>query len=77
MGELITSHKRLAKDPDLKEVWKTGFGKEWVNLAQGDKRTGTIGTNTFKIIRPDQVLLITNDRVVTYANIIVDYRPQK
>ena len=26
-GELITSYKRLAKDPDLKEVWKTGFGK--------------------------------------------------
>ena len=29
------------------------------------------------ILRPDQVLLISNDRVVTYANIIVDYRPQK
>ena len=46
-------------------------------MAQGDKRIGAIGTNTFKILCPDQVLLIPNDRVVTYANIIVDYRPQK
>ena len=67
----------MAKDPDLKEVRKTGFGKEWGSLAQRDKRTGAIGTNTFKRLRPDQVLLIPNYCVVTYANIIVDYRPQK
>ena len=67
----------MAKDSYLKEVWETGFGKEWGNLAQGDKRTGAIGTNTFMILLPDQVLLIPNDRVVTYTNIIVDYRPQK
>ena len=29
------------------------------------------------ILLPDQVLFIQNDRVVTYANITVDYRPQK
>ena len=46
-------------------------------MDQGDKRTGAIGTNTFKILFPDQVLLIPNDRVVTYAKIVVDYRPQK
>ena len=28
-------------------------------------------------MRPEQVLLIPNDCVVTYANIVVDYRPQK
>ena len=67
----------MAKDPDLKEVWETGFGNEWGSLAQGDKRTGSIGTNTFMIPRPDQVLLIPNDHVVTYANITVEYRPQK
>ena len=76
-GELITSYKRLSKDPELRELWETGFGKEWGSLAQGDKRTGAKGTETFKILRPEQVLLITNDRVVTYANIVVDYRPQK
>ena len=46
-------------------------------MDQGDKRTGAIGTNTFKILRPDQVILIPNDCVVTYYNIVVDYRPQK
>ena len=46
-------------------------------MAQGDKRTGEIGTNTFKILCPDQVLIIPNDRVVTYSNIVVDYRSQK
>ena len=29
------------------------------------------------ILRPYQVLLVPNYRVVTYANIIVDYRPHK
>ena len=28
-------------------------------------------------MRPEQVLLIPNDRVITYYNIVVDYRPQK
>ena len=46
-------------------------------MAQGDTRTGAKGTETFKILRPEQVLLIPNDRVVTYAKIVVDYRPQK
>ena len=76
-GELITSYKRLSEDPELREVWGTGFGKEWGSLAQGDTRTGAKVTDTFKILRPEQVLLIPNDRVATYANIVVDYRPQK
>ena len=38
---------------------------------------GEIVTNIFMILRPDQVLLIPNDCVVTYANIIVDYIPHK
>ena len=43
----------------------------------GDKQTGAKGTNTLIILRPDEVHMIPNDRVVTYANIVVDYRPQK
>ena len=65
------------KEPELREVRETGFGKEWGSLYQGNKRTGAKGTDTFKILRPEQVLLIPNYRVVTYANIVVDYRPQK
>ena len=75
--ELIMSYKKLSKDPELREVSETGFVKEWGSLAQGDTRTGGKGTGTFKILRPEQVLLVPNDRVVTYANIVVDYRPQK
>ena len=75
--ELIMSYKKLSKDQELREVWVTGFGKEWVSLAQGDTRTGAKGTDTFKILRIEQILLIPNDRVVTYANIVVEYRPQK
>ena len=67
----------MSKDPELREVWGTGFGKEWGSLDQGDTRTGAKGTDTFKIMRPEQVLLIPNDRVITYYNIVVDYRPQK
>ena len=67
----------MSKDPELREVWETGFGKEWGSLAQGDKRTGAKGNDTFKILCPEKVLLVPNDCVVTYANIVVDYRPQK
>ena len=35
------------------------------------------GTDTSKILRPEQVPIIPNDRVVTYANIVKDCRPQK
>ena len=58
-------------------MWETGFGKEWGGLAQGDKRTGAKGTNTLIILRPDQVHMIPNDQVVTYANIVVEYHTQK
>ena len=74
-GELITSYKRLSKDLELKEVWETGFGKEWGSLAKGYTRTGAKGTDTFKKLHPEQVFLIPNDCVVTYSNIVIDYIP--
>ena len=67
----------MANDPEMKEVWETGFGKEWGGLSQENNRTGSIGTDTFMILRPDQVLLIPNYCVVTYDNIRIYYRPQK
>ena len=36
-GDIMTSYKRLTNDPKFREVWETGFGKEWGELAQGDK----------------------------------------
>ena len=76
-GEIITSYKRLVNDPKFRNVWETGFGKEWGGLAHSDKRTGAKGKNTLIILHPDQIHGIPNDQVVTYANIVVDYRPQK
>eukprot|EP00978_Attheya_sp_CCMP212_P012262 scaffold30472_cov37-Attheya_sp.AAC.1 len=76
-GDIITSYKKLARDPELKEVWQTAFGKEWGGLAQGDNKTGANGTDTFNLLRPEQVKDIPKDRTVTYANIVVDYRAQK
>eukprot|EP00978_Attheya_sp_CCMP212_P035634 scaffold156249_cov52-Attheya_sp.AAC.3 len=52
-------------------------GKEWGGLAQGDNKTGAKGTDTFNLLRPDQVKDIPKDRTVTYTNIVVDYRAQK
>ena len=37
----------------------------------------TKGTNTFKFMSLDEIHNIPGDRTVTYARIVVDYRPQK
>jgi hypothetical protein len=76
-GVTITRYQKLVKDPILRDVWTKAFGKEFGNLAQGDKHTKTKGTNSIFIIPPEAIPNIPTDRVVTYANIVVDYRPQK
>eukprot|EP00804_Cyclotella_cryptica_P008031 CCRYP_004537-RA/>CCRYP_004537-RA protein AED:0.47 eAED:0.59 QI:0/0/0/1/0/0/2/0/135 len=38
-GETITSYKKLIACPLLRDVWTTAFGKEFGNLAQGDRKT--------------------------------------
>ena len=37
-GEIISIYQTLAWDPVTKETWTTAWGKEWVNLAQGDEK---------------------------------------
>ena len=76
-GNLITSYKELAQDPITKEIWMDTFGKEFGNQAQGDKKTGTPGTNSYFVLTHDQIKTIPRDRTVTYARIVVDFRPQK
>jgi hypothetical protein len=46
-------------------------------LAQGNKHTDTQGTNLIFILSHDEIKHIPWYRVVTYANIVVDYGPQK
>ena len=45
-SETITKYKKLAADPATQAVWTTTFGKEWVNLTQGDNKTRTKGTDS-------------------------------
>ena len=40
-GESITTYKKLAADPVMKDTWARAFGKEFGNLAQGDDATTT------------------------------------
>ena len=48
-GETITQYKKLAKDadPEVRETWQTGFGKEIGRMAQGDDKTKTKGKIAF------------------------------
>ena len=76
-GETITSYHKLARDPETNKTWTRAFGKEFGNLAQGDDFTGEKGTNAIFVLNHEQIRNIPKDRVVTYARVVVDYRPQK
>ena len=61
----------------MRDTWMTGLGKEFGRMAQGDTKTGTKGTNCIHVMTHAEIANIPLDRVVTYARIVVDYRPQK
>jgi hypothetical protein len=76
-GESITSYKKLAHHPLLQEIWTTAMGKEFGNMAQGNRKTGTKGTDLIFVMTHKDIINIPKDCVVTYARLVVDYRPQK
>ena len=76
-GELITSYRKLMNDPATAETWQTAFGKDFGCMAQGDSKTGQKGTNSMFVMTHNEIPNIPSDRVVTYAKVVVDYRPQK
>eukprot|EP00804_Cyclotella_cryptica_P016363 CCRYP_009915-RA/>CCRYP_009915-RA protein AED:0.19 eAED:0.12 QI:0/0/0/1/0/0/2/0/920 len=76
-GETITPYKKLNACPLLRDVWTTAFGKEFGNLAQGDRKTSEKGTNTMFVMTHAQIRDIPRDRTITYERVVVDYRPQK
>ena len=47
IGETVTQYKKLARDanPETRETWQTGFGKEIGRIAQGEDKTKTKGKN--------------------------------
>jgi len=52
-------------------------GKEFDGLALGDTTSNTKGTNTIVFLDHDGICTIPTNKTITYARIVVDYRPQK
>ena len=53
------------------------MGKEFGNMAQGDKKTGTQGTDSIFVMTHKEIANIPKDCVRTYARLVIDYRQQK
>jgi len=78
--ETLTNYKKVIACPELREVWIKAMCKELGNIAQGYSDGEDInvqGTNTVKFLTHAEIAAIPKDRTVTYARIVVDYRPQK
>ena len=73
--ETITNYQKLINDPILREVWEMAMCAELDRLAQGFGDTK--GTETMRFLDFDEIKQIPSNHVVTYARIVVDYRPQK
>jgi hypothetical protein len=77
-GETISSYKKLMNDPATAEVWQTAFGKEFGGMAQGDNKTGQKGTDAMFVMTHDAIAhALRIGTKFTYANPVVDHRPQK
>ena len=46
-------------------------------MSQGNDKTGQKGTNAMFVMSPQDIPNIPKDRVVTYAQVVVDHHPQK
>ena len=69
-GELISSYKHA-------EVWMTAFREDFGGMSEGNNKIGQKGTNTMFVMSPQDIPNILKNRVVTYARVVVDHRPQK
>ena len=77
-GKTISSYKQLMNNLATAEVWQTAFGKDFGDMAQGNNKTGQRGTNTMFVMTSDEVAhTLVAGQFFTYANPVVNYRPQK
>ena len=77
-GETISSYKRLMNDPETAEVWQTAFGKDFGGMAQGGNSPGQKETNSVFVMTHKEIdIARAAGHKLTYARIVVDYRPQK
>ena len=64
-------------DPATKDIWQRAFGKDFGGMAQGCNEMGQKGTNAIFVMTHAEIPNIPKDRTVTYARVVVDFRPQK
>ncbi len=77
-GITISSYKKLMNDPATAKVWQTAFGKELGGMAQGDNKTGQIGTNAIFVMNHNELgQILRAGKNITFANPVVNHRPQK
>jgi hypothetical protein len=78
MGETISSYKNLINNPATAEIWQTAFGKDFRGMAQGCNKTGQKGTNAMFVMTRNEIAhALAAGTKFTYANPVVDHRPQK
>ncbi len=77
MAKTISSYKQLMNDPITADTWQTAFGKDFRSMCQGDNKMGAKGTNAMFPMKPDEVNHTPAARLAMYANIIINYQPQK
>ncbi len=65
------------KDPVTAETWQTAFGKDFGRMCQSNNKMGTVGTDAMFVMTPQDVANMPSDHLATYANIIVNFQPQK
>jgi hypothetical protein len=76
-GKTILSYKKLMNNPATSKTWQTAFREDFEEMHQGDIKTGQKGTNEMFVIMSKEVQNMHANQPATYANVVVDYRPQK
>ncbi len=73
--ETITKYTKLTDDPALKGLWVLLCPRSYITLPREKMCHG--GTNTIFYLLHDEIRCIPKDRIVMYARIIINHRPQK
>ena len=73
--ETITRYSQLINDPALRDVWLKVICIELGRLSYGYNNTK--GIQTIHYMTHEEIKSIHGDRTVTYARIVVDFRPHK
>ena len=65
--------RALLKDPSTTTIWSRSASNEFGHLMD-DNTYGVVGTQAMEMIKPSD---ISNNRAITYASMVCDYRPLK